>query len=202
MTSTMRTQKSRSRFLLAAGVFVLSITAGLHASPASAAAPAESGPAALASATARERTLPPIVLKSGPDGPTLPHGRLVVEATAEAFGDRELLAALDAGARVDGLSVGEPTPQAGPYHDSTTWHWEFCITLSFPDGSTWEKCIGFTITVSTDVEGPIHTGGPVVLTSESRDVPAKLCWETTDKYGNVITRCIEITIETSGTRND
>lgn len=96
------------------------------------------------------------------------------------------------------MRVGEPSAApAGPYHDSTTWHWEICLSITLPDGTIYEKCIGLTITISTDVNNSKPADGPAVLTAATAVDPFELCWETTDKHGNVITRCIDITIETN-----
>jgi hypothetical protein len=143
------------------------------------------------------------VLESGPQGPALPGGRLAVEAPVTAIADRQLLADLDKGARLDGLRVGEPTPQAGPYHDSTTWSWEICVWVTFPDGTHYEYCIGLTITISTDIDAPPpdHTGA-VRLTGNERRTPLKVCWTETLDDGTVVKHCIDITITAGGGRQD
>jgi hypothetical protein len=142
------------------------------------------------------------VLETGPDGPALPAGRLAVEAPVAAIADRELLEDLDKGARLDRLSVGEPTPQAGPYHDSTTWSWEICVWVTFPDGTHYEYCFKLTITVSTDVEAPPNHSGAVILTGNEGRTPLKVCWTETQDDGTVVKRCITITIKTGGGRDD
>jgi hypothetical protein len=142
------------------------------------------------------------VLESGPDGPALPHGRLAVEAPVIAIADRQLLEDLDEGAWLDRLRVGEPTPHAGPYHDSTTWSWEICVWVTFPDGTHYEYCFELTITISTDVEAPPNHGGTVTLTGNERRTPIKVCWNETLEDGTVVKRCISITIKTGGGRKD
>jgi hypothetical protein len=156
--------------------------------------PAASADAAVAK-TGEQKMLS-FALSSGADGPELPDGRLLVELPVAAVADRGVLADLDAGARIDRLSVGEPAPQAGPHHDSTTWFWQICVWVTFPDGTSYSWCFALTITVSTDIEGPVFPSGPLKLATATEGVPLKLCWTETLPSGAIAKHCIEITINT------
>ena len=135
-----------------------------------------------------------IVLKSGPDGPVLPDPGLTIEVPVTAIADRELLAGLDAGARIQRLSVGEPEPQA----DSTTWSWEICVWISFPDCTFYKRCIGLTITIPIYLPAPVHPVSADVLATKSEAEPFTLCWNETQDDGASGRRCTEVTIKAGG----
>jgi hypothetical protein len=141
-----------------------------------------------------EQKMLSVALSSGPDGPELPNGRLLVEVPVAAVVDRGVLADRDAGARIDRVSVGEPAPQAGTHEDS--WFWQICFWITFTDGTTYSRCFSLTITVSHDVEGPVFPSGPLKLATATEGVPLKLCWTETLPGGTTIRHCIEITINT------
>jgi hypothetical protein len=137
-------------------------------------------------AKAGEQKMLSLALRSGADGPELPDGRLLVEVPVAAVADRGVLADLAAGARIDRLTVGEPAPQAGPYHDSTTWFWQVCVWITFPDGTSHSWCFSITITVSTDAEGPVFPSEPLALANATDGVPFKLCWTETLRDGTIV----------------
>ena len=136
-------------------------------------------------------------LEPGAAGPKFADGGLAVEVPVTAIADRALLADLDRGAEIGRLTVGEPEPQAGPYHDSTTWSWEICVWVSLPNGAFYEWCFEISITVSTDVDAPPPTK-PLGLVAATDEEPFKFCWTETLDNGTVVKHCIDITIKTGG----
>ncbi len=131
--------------------------------------------------------------------------RIALDARKTTLTDADLLEALDLdrGATIDRIRAEqEPQQAAGPYHDSTTWTWEICFSISTPSGATYEWCGELSITISTHIEGPVEPRDVGSFTTKPDVEPFELCWDETLDNGTVVEHCIEITIKTGTNSND